>query len=60
MLDEINAVRISQVDYLLLRTDRTLESIAIECGFRSVPYMRTLFQRVMGESLGERRNGRRV
>ena len=60
VLDEINAVRIAQVDYLLLRTDRTLESIAIECGFRSVPYMRTLFQRVMGESLGERRNGRRV
>ena len=56
VLDEINAVRISRAEDLLARTDQTLESIASECGFHSVPYLRTLFKRMTGVSLSEARS----
>ncbi len=57
--DYLTRLRVEKAALMLLQTDRTLPSVATECGFKTVQYFTRAFKRVKGVTPGTfRRSGR--
>ena len=55
----LTAIRINQAKHLLTDTQLTLEEIAVQCGFRSIPYFKSLFHQCTGSTPGKYRKNAR-
>ena len=53
--DHLNDLRVEKACSLLLQGDRAMSDIAVECGFKTVPYFNRAFKRSKGVTPGEYR-----
>ena len=53
--DYINKLRIEKACQMLAATNKDIETIVAECGFKTVPYFTRVFSKVMGITPGKYR-----
>ena len=58
-VDVLNRMRVDQAAELLVRTDKELALIALECGFNDQSYFTKVFRKYKGKPPGEYRRRRR-